>query len=85
MLNMRANYILRGNVKSLCPETLNQLAERWTVLINQINHHELRYYPDAFFSEVNRLIQQTERIVRSPTPSSRTFFILPACWPKPAS
>jgi hypothetical protein len=74
----------RGNVKSLCPETLNQLAERWTVLINQINHHELRYYPDAFFSDVNGLIQQTERIV-DPDPSSRTFFILPACWPKPAS
>ena len=50
-------------MKSLCSETLNQLAERWTVLINQINHHELRYYPDAFFSDVNGLIQQTERIV----------------------
>jgi hypothetical protein len=62
MLNMRDDYILRENVKSLRPETLDQLAERWTVLINQIKQHEPRFYPGALFSEVNGLIQQTERI-----------------------
>jgi hypothetical protein len=50
-------------VNSLCPETLEQLAERWTVLINQTRHYEPRYYPGALSSEVNGLIQQTERIV----------------------
>lgn len=50
-------------MKSLCPETLNQLAERWTVLMNQINRH-VGPYPDQFYIEVDALIQQTEHIVK---------------------
>lgn len=49
-------------MKSLCPETLNQLAERWTVLMNQINRH-VGPYPGQFYEEVEALIQQTEHIV----------------------
>lgn len=63
MLNMRHDYIFyEETVKSLHPETLDQLAERWTVLINQIKHHEPRFYPGALCNEVNGLIQQTEHI-----------------------
>ena len=58
-----ARYIFyEETVKSLHPETLDQLAERWTVLINQIKHHEPRFYPGALCNEVNGLIQQTEHI-----------------------
>ena len=50
-------------MKSLCPENLSQLADRWTVLINQINRLGGRYCPAPLSIEVNQFIRQTERII----------------------
>jgi hypothetical protein len=60
---MPTTFLREGDlVKSLYPETLNQLADRWTVLMNQINRHVGRY-PDQFYMEVKALIQQTEHMI----------------------
>jgi hypothetical protein len=49
-------------VKALYPATLDQLADRWTVLMNQLNCHASRYQ-EQFYVEVSALIQQTEHII----------------------
>jgi hypothetical protein len=50
-------------VKALYPETLDQLADRWTILMNQINRHEGRYH-GPFYVDVAELVQQTEHILK---------------------
>jgi hypothetical protein len=52
-----------GKVKALYPEALDQLADRWTVLMNQINRHEGRYH-GQFYVDVAELVQQTEHILK---------------------
>jgi hypothetical protein len=55
---------LRGIVlKALCPETLDQLADRWTVLMTQVNRH-VGPYPGPFYLEVEALIRQTESVIK---------------------
>lgn len=53
----------RDIVKTLHPETLDQLADRWTVLMKQVNQHVGRY-PDPFYSEVTQLIQQMKHVIK---------------------
>jgi len=48
-------------VKTIYPETLRDLADRWTVLINrinQINRHEPNHYPDELWMYVAMLIRK---------------------------
>jgi hypothetical protein len=54
---------VRHIVKELCPETFDQLADRWTVLMNQVNRQPGRY-PDQLYIELADLIHQTEHLVR---------------------
>ncbi|SAL60224.1 hypothetical protein [Caballeronia humi] len=49
-------------MKALYPETLEQLADRWTVLMNQLNRHEGRYHGQLYI-EVAELAQRTEHII----------------------
>ena len=49
-------------MKAFCPETLDQLADRWTVLMNQLNRHS-GPYPDRFFVEIAEFVQQTRHII----------------------
>jgi hypothetical protein len=49
-------------VKALYPETLDQVAERWTVVMNQVNG-QIGRYPDMLYIEVAELIDQTERFI----------------------
>jgi hypothetical protein len=49
-------------VKTLYPETLEQVADRWTVLINEINRTAVPY-PNELSMNVLVLIRQTERLV----------------------
>ncbi len=53
-------------MKALCPETLDQLADRWTVLMTQVYRH-VGPYPGPFYLEVEALIRQTEGLLLSPT------------------
>ncbi|SAL83568.1 hypothetical protein AWB67_06442 [Caballeronia terrestris] len=50
-------------MKALYPETLDQLADRWTVLMNQLNRHEGRYHGQSYV-DVAELVQQTEHIIK---------------------
>jgi hypothetical protein len=45
-------------VKTIYPETLRDLADRWTVLINQINRHEPNHYPDELWMYVAMRIRK---------------------------
>jgi hypothetical protein len=49
-------------VKTLRPETLDQLSDRWTVLINEINR-TAGPYPNALSMDVLILIRQTEHMI----------------------
>ncbi|SAL02883.1 hypothetical protein [Caballeronia ptereochthonis] len=48
---------------TIYPETLDQLADRWTVLINQSNFCQSHAYPAALCTDVIALIRQTERMI----------------------
>jgi hypothetical protein len=50
-------------VKTIYPETLRDLADRWTVLINQINRHEPNHYPAELCMYVAMLARQAERLI----------------------
>jgi hypothetical protein len=50
-------------VKALCPETLDQLADRWTATMNRVDRHIGRY-PDAYYIEVAVLIQHTDHLIK---------------------
>lgn len=50
-------------MKALCPETLEKLADRWAVLMNQVNRH-VGPYPGQLYLEVEALIRQTEGVVQ---------------------
>jgi hypothetical protein len=50
-------------VKSIYPETLNQLADRWTVLCKEINCNPDAHYPGLLCLEVHLLIRRTERLI----------------------
>jgi hypothetical protein len=45
-------------------ETISQLADRWTVLINESNRYGTGRYPDLLCVDVLRLIREVERLVR---------------------
>ncbi|MDR5781159.1 hypothetical protein QCE63_17190 [Caballeronia sp. LZ065] len=57
-------------MKSLCPETIGQLADRWTVLINEISRFGVGQYPNALYIDVHALVRQTEKII-DPNPSEQ--------------
>ncbi|MFM0327934.1 hypothetical protein [Caballeronia glebae] len=57
-------------MKSLCPENVSQLADRWTVLINQINRFVAGQYPSVLCVDVYTLVRQTEQII-NPDPSEQ--------------
>nr|WP_132458999.1 hypothetical protein [Paraburkholderia sp. BL8N3] len=50
-------------MNSLMPETLDQLADGWTVLMNQVNR-QIGRYPDRLSSELAELIRQTEHVIK---------------------
>ncbi|SAL85712.1 hypothetical protein AWB68_07775 [Caballeronia choica] len=54
---MKVNF-----VKALYPETLDQLADRWTAVMNQVNR-QIGRYPDRLYIEVAELIDQTEHLI----------------------
>jgi hypothetical protein len=60
-------------MKTICPETLKDLADRWTVLINQIHRHGPSRYPDELCMYVTMLIRQTERLI-NPDPIEQDVF-----------
>ncbi|MGF6971102.1 hypothetical protein OKW43_008197 [Paraburkholderia sp. WC7.3g] len=47
------------------PETVGQLAECWTVLINETSRESPGHYPDTLCREVMHLIRHTERVIES--------------------
>lgn len=56
-------------MKSLIPETLDQLADRWTVVMNHVSR-QIGRYPDRLYLELAELIQQTELVIK-PDPFER--------------
>lgn len=50
-------------MQRLYQDPASQLADRWTVLINEINRYRPGQYPDLLCIEVFRLIGETERLV----------------------
>ncbi|OXC78642.1 hypothetical protein [Caballeronia sordidicola] len=50
-------------MQTICPENLKDLADRWTVLINQINRHEPNHYPDELCMYVAMLARRAERLI----------------------
>jgi hypothetical protein len=55
-------YMKVDFVKTLSPETLDQLADRWTVVMNQVDC-QIGRYPDQLYIEVAELIDQTEHLI----------------------
>ncbi|WP_062643054.1 hypothetical protein [Caballeronia arationis] len=53
----------KEDMVSCFPETLNQLADRWTVLMNQVNR-QIGPYPSELYVDVRTFIDQTESIVK---------------------
>lgn len=49
-------------MERLHQETTDQLAERWTVLMNELNRYGAWHYPDLLCVEVLRLVRETERL-----------------------
>jgi hypothetical protein len=49
-------------VNTLDPQTLEDIADRWTVLLNQLDRHPGRY-PEQFFVEMETLITQVRRVI----------------------
>lgn len=54
-------------MEQLRQETAGQLADRWTVLMNELNRYGARHYPDLLCVEVLRLVWETERLA-TPNP-----------------
>ena len=54
-------------MRAFYPETLSQLADRWTVLINELGRYGESGYPDLLCIDVLRFIREVERLV-SPDP-----------------
>ena len=44
-------------------ETVSQMADRWTVLINEINRYRQGRYPDLLCVDVLRFIREAERLI----------------------
>ncbi len=49
-------------MERLYQETAGELADRWTVLMNELNRYGTRHYPDLLCVEVLRLVRETERL-----------------------
>jgi hypothetical protein len=49
-------------VKALDPQTLEDIADRWTVLLTQLDRHPGRY-PEQFYVEIASLIAQARRVI----------------------
>jgi hypothetical protein len=50
-------------MQRLYQETINQLADRWTVLINELSRYGAGKYPDLLCIDVLRFIREVERLV----------------------
>lgn len=48
-------------MEQLHQETAGQLADRWTVLMNELNRYGSGHYPDLLCREILRLVRETER------------------------
>jgi hypothetical protein len=44
-------------------ETISQLADRWTVLINELNRYKTGKYPDLLCVDVLGFIREVERLI----------------------
>ena len=44
-------------------ETISQLADRWTVLINELNRYKTGKYPDLLCIDVLGFIREVERLL----------------------
>ncbi|WP_035943259.1 hypothetical protein [Caballeronia glathei] len=51
-------------VKSLSPETLDQVADRWTVVMNRVNR-QIGRYPDRLYLELTELIHRKRQRIPS--------------------
>jgi hypothetical protein len=49
-------------VKGIYAETLDQLADRWSVVMNQVNR-QIGPYPNQLYIEVATLIYETEHVI----------------------
>ena len=49
-------------MKALDPQTLEDIADRWTVLLTQLDRHPGRY-PEQFYVEIASLIAQARRVI----------------------
>jgi hypothetical protein len=49
-------------MERLCQETTGELADRWTVLMNELNRYGSGHYPHLLCSEVLRPVRETERL-----------------------
>jgi len=49
-------------MEQLHHETAGQLADRWTVLMNELNRYGSGHYPDLLHIEILRLVRATERL-----------------------
>ncbi|MFM0625703.1 hypothetical protein [Paraburkholderia xenovorans] len=49
-------------MERLRQETTGELADRWTVLMNELNRYGSGHYPDLLCVEVLRLVRETERL-----------------------
>ncbi len=51
-------------MKSLSPETLDQVADRWTVVMNRVNR-QIGRYPDRLYLELTELIHRKRQRIPS--------------------
>ncbi|MBT2793507.1 hypothetical protein [Paraburkholderia strydomiana] len=49
-------------MEQLYQETAGQLADRWTVLMNELNRYGSGHYPDLLCIEILRLVHETGRL-----------------------
>ncbi|MGY6127097.1 hypothetical protein ACW9YV_16900 (plasmid) [Paraburkholderia strydomiana] len=49
-------------MEQLDHETAGQLADRWAVLMNELNRYGSGRYPDLLCREILRLVRETERL-----------------------
>ncbi|SAK72269.1 hypothetical protein AWB78_02962 [Caballeronia calidae] len=53
----------RSPMRRCYPETISQLADRWTVLVNELNRYKDGRYPDLLYRDVLQFIREVERLV----------------------
>jgi len=63
-------------MEQLHHETADQLADRWTTLMTELNRYGSGHYPDLLCHEIRRLVRETERLAT--TDPSETDLIFAA-------